>query len=202
MGRQPRSAELEAEGNEALNIPKFLQSKPIDAWSRGDWSYIVDTDTGETLAHAFLRDGKIPESFTFWDIKDGSGDTVAHAAGREGLLPDTFDQWRMLNSRGWSVAHSTASSKLGRFPDNFSDWAFDLDGNTVLGMLILAGKCLPENFCGYDFLDSQGQTIEDLAKRFSNPVVLAQLEAHRMSEAIHTDSELKKNVSRIARHVP
>lgn len=183
-------------------IPRFLASKPIEAWSREDWAHRVDTETDETLAHAFALEGRLPPDFAHWDLRDGAGDTVAHYAGRSGVLPDGFDQWHMLNDRGWSVSHSTAASKNGRFPENFDGWACVLAGMTVLGVLIMAGRALPDNFTQYDYLDGDGDTIESLARRFQNPVVRAQLEARRVSDEIESARENKETRSRIVRNAP
>lgn len=183
-------------------IPRFLSSKPIEDWSRTDWSHRVDSGTGETLAHAFALQGRLPPDFTHWDLHDGAGDTVAHYAGRAGFLPEDFHQWSMLNARGWSVAHSTAASKTGAFPDNFDQWSLNLDGMTVLGVLIMASRALPDDFTQHDYLDGNGDTIESLARRFQNPVVHAQLEARRVSDAIESARENKETRSRIVRNVP
>ena len=158
-----------------MKIPFSLSTKAIDQWLREDWCHVVDPASGWTVAHDFAFEGKLPEHFEYWDIIDGSGDTVAHCAGRCGKLPERFTLWQMTNSRGWSVAHSVAASHQGIFPDHFSGWDLDMDGESVLSLWIYAGKALPDHFRQYDLQDSRGETIESLAKRFRNRVVLAQL---------------------------
>jgi hypothetical protein len=64
--------------------------------------------------------GRLPESFTQWDLADNQGLTVAHEAALLGLLPKDFDRWELATHSGVTVAFFAALS--GTLPVTFDKW--------------------------------------------------------------------------------
>lgn len=101
-----------------------------------------DPDGVLCLAHLAARNGRLPEDFDQWDIRDRYGRTVAHEAALAGTLPAFFDQWEMVGPTpvyGWcSVAHAAAWS--GHLPEKFDRWELATeDGWTVAHVVAVKG---------------------------------------------------------------
>ena len=183
------------------DLPSHLRKKPVEAWSREDWSTIYHPMKKTSYAHTFAEQQALPPGFSHWDIRDAENDTVAHVAARKGALPGTFDQWSLVNDMGWTVSHCIASKHAHLFPSTFDQWALlvnDGTGISVLDLIIMTRQSLPDTFRAFDYRNVSGEDIMTIAANHNNGAVLAQLEARRI--AVNIDHALSPAFIRKVAH--
>lgn len=150
-----------------------------------------------TLAHYLAGNGKLPEHFDQWDLKNDHGQIVAEFAATRQTLPADFPLWAHVAANRMTIAGMAAL--MGMLPEDFCAWDIpcedadkpsyvmnDYPGYSLPHLAAMQRHPFSADFTGWheEVRGSPGLRVIDVARKHNNQAAIASYESWQIREAI------------------
>ncbi len=149
------------------------------------------------LAHYLAGNGKLPEHFDQWELKNHHGQIVAEIAATRQTLPAEFPFWAYIAGNRMTIAGMAAL--MGTLPEDFKAWDIpcedannpsyameNYEGYSLAHLAAMRRHPFSADFMGWhdEVRGSPGLRVIDVARKHDNQAALASYESWQLRQEI------------------